>query len=71
MEGSTFVLPERPERTHVLRCTACGNLYFSHEPGDMTETLCNPCFEAQFAPQSEAHMLLLEDERTHEHPVAV
>lgn len=70
MEGSSFVVPERPERTQVLRCTECGNLYFSHEPGDMAETLCNQCFEAQFAPQSEAHVYLIAEEKAHEHWIA-
>jgi len=70
MEGSSFIVPERPERTQVLRCAECGNLYFSHEPGDMAETLCNQCFEAQFAPQSEAHGVLLADEKAHDHRIA-
>ena len=70
MEGSSFEVPERPEGTNVLRCAECGNLYFSHEPGDMAETLCNQCFEARFAPQSEAHAFLLADEKAHEHKIA-
>jgi hypothetical protein len=70
MEGSSFVVPERPERTQVLRCTECGDLYFSHEPGDAAEELCNQCFEARFAPQSEAHAVLLADEKAREHRIA-
>lgn len=70
MEGSSFVVPERLERTQVLRCSECGNLYFSHEPGDMAETLCNHCFEAQFAPQSEAHAYLMAEEKARDHRIA-
>jgi phage FluMu protein Com len=70
MEGSSFVAPIRHERGHVLRCTECGNLYLSHEPGDFAEQLCNRCFEAALAPASEAHEQLLAEERHHAHLVA-
>ena len=70
MEGSSFVVPKRPEGTQVLRCTECGNLYFSHEPGDAAEELSNQCFEARFAPQSEAHAALLAEEVERLHPIA-
>jgi hypothetical protein len=36
----------------------------------MAETLCNPCFEARFAPQSEAHDYLIADEKAHGHRIA-
>lgn len=71
MEGSSFVPPNRHERGHVLRCTGCERLYLSHEPGDAGEQLCNWCFEAALAPATEAHEILLEDERRHEQLVAV
>ena len=70
MEGSSFVVPESPERTQVLRCTECGKLYFSHEPGDAAEELCNECFEARFTPQTEAHEVLIAEEEGREHRVA-
>ena len=71
MEGSSFVPPNRHERGHVLRCTECNSLYLSHEPGDFAEQLCNRCFEAALAPATEAHEVLLAEEKLHEYLVAV
>ena len=70
MEGSSFVAPSGNERAHVLRCTECGSLFLSHDPGDSAEVVCNACFEVALAPASEAHERLLAEERERLHRIA-